>query len=55
MKYNNQSLLDYCSDNNIKLLSAIKDKLINREAYIEGKCITNNFYNNFHKNFRQKW
>ena len=53
MKYNNQSLLEYCSDNNIKILSEIKDKLINREAYIEGKCITDNCYNNFHKNFRQ--
>jgi hypothetical protein len=53
MKYNNQSLLDYCSDNNIKLLSEIKDKFINRETYIEGKCITNNCYNNFYKNFRQ--
>jgi len=53
MKYNNQSLLEYCSDNNIKLISEIKDKLINREAYIEGKCITDNCYNNFHKNFRQ--
>ena len=55
MKYNNQTLLEYCSDNNIKLLSEIKDKFINRETYIEGKCITNNCYNNFHKNFHKNF
>ena len=50
MKFNNETLIDYCNNNDIQLLKNY-DK-INRESYIEGKCI-NNCENTFNKNFRQ--
>lgn len=52
MKFNNQSLIEYCNDNNIQLLSDYADTNVNRNSYIEGKCI-NNCSNHFYKNFRQ--
>jgi hypothetical protein len=50
MKFNNETLIYYCNNNDIQLLKNY-DK-INRESYIEGKCI-NNCENSFNKNFRQ--
>lgn len=50
MFYNAVTLLEYCKNNNIQLLKNY-DK-INRESYIEGKCV-NNCEKEFNKNFRQ--
>ena len=51
MKFNNETLIEYCNTNNITLLKSYEN--INRESYIEGKCIYNECENNFNKNFRQ--
>jgi len=53
MKYNNQKLIEYCTINNILLMNEYKDSKINRESYIEGKCVTDNCKNIFNKTFRQ--
>ena len=53
MKYTNQSLIEYCNENNIQLINNYKDEKINRESYIDGKCINENCCNTFNKNFRQ--
>ena len=53
MRYTNQSLIEYCVNNNINLIKDYNDIKINREFYIEGKCIFTNCCNNFCKNFRQ--
>jgi hypothetical protein len=52
MKFNNETLIDYCKNNNIILLCDYKDANINRDTYIEGKCVKN-CCNHFYKNFRQ--
>ena len=51
MKFNNETLIEYCNTNKITLLKSYEK--INRESYIEGKCIYNGCENNFNKNFRQ--
>jgi hypothetical protein len=51
MKYNNETLVEYCKTNNIVLLKNYEK--IKRESYIEGKCTYENCENNFNKNFRQ--
>jgi hypothetical protein len=51
MKYNNETLVEYCNTNNIVLLKNYEN--IKRESYIEGKCTYENCENNFNKNFRQ--
>jgi hypothetical protein len=51
MKFNSGTLIEYCNTNNITLLKSYEN--INRESYIEGKCIYNECENNFNKNFRQ--
>jgi len=51
MRYNSEGLIEYCSSNNIILLQTYEN--INRESYIEGKCIFNECTNAFNKNFRQ--
>jgi hypothetical protein len=51
MKFNNETLIEYCNKNNINLLKSYEN--VNRESYIEGKCLKNNCENNFNKNFRQ--
>lgn len=51
MKFNSDTLIEYCNTNKITLLQTYEN--INRESYIEGKCIHNNCENNFNKNFRQ--
>jgi hypothetical protein len=51
MKFNNETLIEYCNTNNITLLRSYEN--INRESYIEGKCICDGCENNFNKNFRQ--
>ena len=53
MRYNNATLIEYCSSNNIQLTNEYKDVKIMRESYIEGKCIIEGCSNNFNKNFRQ--
>ena len=53
MRYNNATLIEYCSSNNIQLTNEYKDVKIIRESYIEGKCIIEGCSNNFNKNFRQ--
>jgi DNA-directed RNA polymerase subunit RPC12/RpoP len=49
MKYNSDTLLKYCNENNISLINDYSN--INRESYIEFKCIE--CFKNFTKNFRQ--
>jgi hypothetical protein len=50
MKFNSETLIEYCNTNNITLLKSYEN--INRESYIEGKCIYNECNNTFNKNFR---
>jgi hypothetical protein len=51
MKFNSETLIEYCNTNNITLLKSYEN--INRESYIEGKCIYNECNNAFNKNFKQ--
>jgi len=53
MKYNSNTLITYCNENNITLIdnSNIINNNINRESYIELKCIE--CFKQFTKNFRQ--
>jgi hypothetical protein len=51
MKYNNETLIEYCNTNNIILLMICEN--VNRESYIEGKCTYDGCENSFNKNFRQ--
>lgn len=53
MRYNSVTLLQYCNENKIQLTNEYKSENINRESYIEGKCITENCCNKFNKCFRQ--
>ena len=51
MKYNNETLISYCNDNNVTLLQNYCNININRDKYIEGKC--KDCDNTFNKTFRQ--
>jgi len=51
MKYNSKTLIEYCNTNIITLLKSYEN--INRDSYIEGKCVYNQCNNTFNKNFRQ--
>lgn len=51
MKYNSDTLLTYCNGNNITLINNNSNANINRESYIELKCIE--CFKQFTKNFRQ--
>jgi hypothetical protein len=51
MKFNNETLNEYCNTSKITLLKSYEN--INRESYIEGKCIYDGCENNFNKIFRQ--
>ena len=53
MKYNNQSLIEYCNNNKLILCNDYSNVKINRESYIEGLCIKETCKNKFNKNFRQ--
>lgn len=53
MKYNNETLINYCNEQNIKLINDYSNEKITRENYIEGKCLTNNCGELFNKTFRQ--
>jgi hypothetical protein len=53
MRYNSTTLYQYCETNNIILKQNYNDVNINRENYIEGKCLTLNCLDIFNKNFRQ--
>jgi hypothetical protein len=53
MRYNNETLIQYCNENKIQLTNEYTYENINRESYIEGKCITENCCNKFNKCFRQ--
>jgi len=53
MSYNNETLLQYCNENKVQLVNDYTSENINRESYIEGKCITENCCNKFNKCFRQ--
>lgn len=55
MKFNNESLQEYCKDNNIILSKDYKDIKITRESVIEGKCLSTDCNNNFQKVFRQMY
>ena len=50
MKYNGDTLLTYCNENNITLVNYYNDN-VKRDSYIELKCISCS--NEFTKNFRQ--
>jgi hypothetical protein len=45
MRFNNETLIEYCNANNIALLRSHDN--INRESYIEGKCHSNECGNAF--------
>jgi len=49
MKFNNETLIEYCKTNNIILLKSHEN--VSRDSYIQGKCIC--CENSFNKNFRQ--
>jgi hypothetical protein len=51
MKYNIDTLVTYCNENKITLINNHTNDIINRESYIEFKCIE--CFNQFTKNFRQ--
>ena len=51
MKFNSETLIVYCNTNKITLLKSYDN--INRDSYIEGKCICDGCEDNFNKNFRQ--
>lgn len=51
MKYNSSTLVTYCNENNIKLITDYTNHNITRESYIEFKCIE--CFKQFTKNFRQ--
>lgn len=51
MLYNATSLHEYCYANNIQLLKTYDN--VNRDNYIEGKCIIVNCLHQFNKTFRQ--
>jgi hypothetical protein len=51
MKFNYESLITFCNNNNIKLLKEYYNDNINRGTKIRGKCITDNCLNEFDKNF----
>jgi len=51
MKYNSDTLITYCNENNIILINDYSNKSISRESYIEFKCIE--CFTQFTKNFRQ--
>jgi len=53
MRYTSETLLEYCNEKKIKLVEDYTNENINRESYIEGKCITANCLNKFNKCFRQ--
>jgi len=53
MKYSNQTLIEYCNNNNIQLTTDYTDENITRDSYIKGKCTINDCCNEFNKNFRQ--
>lgn len=43
MRYTSETLIQYCSENKIELVNEYSSENINRESYIEGKCITENW------------
>ena len=53
MKYNNDTLFEFCNSNNICLIKDYMNIKIERESVIEGNCKLNNCINKFNKNFRQ--
>jgi len=53
MIYNNNALIDYCRQNSLVLLNNYNNVNINRNYYIEGKCIVENCIGVFNKTFRQ--
>ena len=53
MKFNNEMLISYCNEKNIKLLNDYSNHHIRRESYIEGICVNDACENQFNKNFRQ--
>jgi len=53
MRYTSETLIQHCSENKIELVNEYSSENINRESYIEGKCITENCCNKFSKCFRQ--
>jgi len=52
--YNYNNLIDYCCENNIKLLDNYENNLITRDSYIKGECVSINDScdNYFNKTFR---
>ncbi len=52
-KYNNETLIKYCKNNDIILIKDYSNNKINRDYYIEGKCKTTECNKLFNKSFRQ--
>jgi hypothetical protein len=53
MRYNAETLHEYCKENEIVLVNDYTKEHINRETYLEGKCKNNDCNKNFYKDFRQ--
>ena len=53
MIYTNETLINYCKENNITLLNDYENIKINRESYINFCCINKLCNSQFNKNFRQ--
>jgi hypothetical protein len=51
-KYNKEFLKQYCEDNSIELIINYSEVKINRELKLDGKCLTKDCQNTFHKSFR---
>lgn len=51
MKYNSDTLITYCNENNIILMNDYNNDSIRRDSHIEAKCIECS--EQFTKNFRQ--
>lgn len=51
-KYNKELLKQHCEDNSIELVADYSEVKINRELKLDGKCLTKDCQNTFHKSFR---
>jgi len=53
MKFNNETLAEYCSQNKIKLTCDYADVKLNRDSFIKGGCIIETCCKTFYKKYRQ--
>lgn len=53
VKYDKNELIKFCNTNKININTVQFDQFINRNAIINGKCLTNDCANTFSKSFRE--